>query len=123
MPLVNVMVNGRAYTIACDDGEEDHLRALAAHVDEKVRELLESVGQVGDQRLMLMAAVLVTDELFEARARLEARGREAADLAGTRETLSERLNKAEGAGADALERATRRIEELSAQLAPAQGEA
>lgn len=123
MPLVNVMVNGRAYTIACDDGEEDHLRALAAHVDEKVRELLESVGQVGDQRLMLMAAVLVTDELFEARSRLEARGREAADMAGTREALNERLNKSEGAGADALERATRRIEELSAQLAPAQGEA
>ena len=47
MPLVNVMVNGRAYTIACDDGEEDHLRELAEHVDGKVRELLESVGQVG----------------------------------------------------------------------------
>ena len=72
MPLVNVMVNSRAYTIACDDGEEDHLRELAAHVDTKVRELLESVGQVGDQRLLLMAAVLITDELFEARARLDA---------------------------------------------------
>ena len=35
MPLVNVMVNGRAYTIACDEGEEGHLKELAAHVDEK----------------------------------------------------------------------------------------
>ena len=49
MPLVNVMVNGRAYTIACDDGEEEHLKELAGHVDSKVRELLGSVGQVGDQ--------------------------------------------------------------------------
>jgi cell division protein ZapA len=40
MPLVNVMVNGRAYTIACDDGEEDHLRDLAATVDAKAREVL-----------------------------------------------------------------------------------
>ena len=38
MPLVNVMVNARAYTIACDDGEEDHLKELAGHVDEKVRD-------------------------------------------------------------------------------------
>ena len=37
MPLVNVMVNGRAYTIACDDGEEDHLRELAQMVDVKAR--------------------------------------------------------------------------------------
>ena len=37
MPLVNVMVNQRAYTIACDDGEEEHLKELAAHVDGKVR--------------------------------------------------------------------------------------
>ena len=52
MPLVNVMVNNRAYTIACDDGEEDHLRALAATVDAKTREVLSSVGQVGDTRLL-----------------------------------------------------------------------
>ena len=45
MPLVNVMVNNRAYTIACDEGEEDHLRQLAGHVDGKVKELLESVGR------------------------------------------------------------------------------
>ena len=59
MPLVNVMVNSRAYTIACDDGEEDHLRELAATVDAKTREVLSSVGQVGDTRLLLMAALLI----------------------------------------------------------------
>ena len=62
MPLVNVMVNQRAYTIACDEGEEEHLKELAEHVDGKVRELLGSVGQVGDARLLLMAALLVTDD-------------------------------------------------------------
>jgi len=56
MPLVNVMVNGRAYTIACDDGEEGHLKELAGHVDEKAREVLASVGQVGDTRMLLMAS-------------------------------------------------------------------
>ena len=62
MPLVNVMVNNRAYTIACDDGEEEHLKELAAHVDKMAREVLASVGQVGDARMLLMAAVLIADE-------------------------------------------------------------
>ena len=77
MPLVNVMVNGRAYTIACDEGEEEHLKRARRHVDAKVRELLGSVGQVGDQRLMLMAALLLADEHHDgggaARARMQER--------------------------------------------------
>ncbi len=71
MPLVNVMVNGRAYTIACDDGEEDHLRTLAATVDAKAREVLSSVGLVGDTRLLLMAALLMADEYHAAVTKLE----------------------------------------------------
>ena len=50
MPLVNVLVNGRAYTVACDDGEEDHVRDLGQYLDKRVRELSGSVGQVGDAR-------------------------------------------------------------------------
>ena len=119
MPLVNVMVNGRAYTIACDDGEEDHLRELAAHVDSKVRELLETVGQVGDQRLMLMAALLVADECFEANQRLELRRKELGDLAGSHEEMSEQLAKSEETAADALEAAAKRARALVASLAEA----
>ena len=66
MPLVNVMVNSRAYTIACDDGEEEHCSELADMVDSKVRELLDTVGQVGDPRLLLMAALLITDDYHAA---------------------------------------------------------
>ena len=117
MPLVNVMVNGRAYTIACDEGEEAHLRELAGHVDSKVRELLESVGQVGDQRLLLMAALLVTDDYFEASQRLEARRKELGDLAGSHDAISEQLTKSEETAADALETAAKRVEELVAGLA------
>lgn len=119
MALVNVMVNSRAYTIACDDGEEEHLRELAAMVDSKVREVLESVGQVGDQRLLLMAALLVADESFESRQRLEMRGKELGDLAGTHEAMSERLAQSEDAATRALEAAAKRTEALVAGLAQA----
>ena len=119
MPLVNVMVNGRAYTIACDEGEEEHLKELAGHVDSKVRELLGSVGQVGDQRLMLMAALLLADEHHAVTAQLEALKSEVAGLTGARDELDKRLNKSESFSADTLEAAAKRIENIAARLARA----
>jgi cell division protein ZapA len=116
MPLVNVMVNGRAYTIACDEGEEDHLKELATEVDTKVRELLASVGQVGDQRLILMAALLLADELHVARSQLEAARSELAGERSSREELSGRVEKSEAIAADVLENAVKRIEDITAKL-------
>ena len=116
MPLVNVMVNSRAYTIACDDGEEDHLRELAAHVDAKVKELLASVGQVGEQRLLLMAALLIADEHHDAAAQLHLRNQELAELRGNHGEVSVRLDTAESAAADLFEAAGKRMEDLSAKL-------
>ena len=119
MPLVNVMVNGRAYTIACDEGEEDHLRGLAGHVDAKAREVLESVGQVGDGRLLLMAALLIADEYHDARVQADAAAKDAGELESLRAGLGERLARSEGAAADMLEAAARRIEDITARLARA----
>ncbi|MEJ0026906.1 MAG: cell division protein ZapA [Rhizomicrobium sp.] len=116
MPLVNVMVNARAYTIACDDGEEDHLRELAGHVDAKVKELLASVGQVGETRLLLMAALLIADEHHETASQLHLRTEELAGLRDTHDDVSGRLDRAEAAAADAFEAAGKRMEELSAKL-------
>jgi len=112
MPLVNVMVNGRAYTIACDDGEEAHLKELAAHVDEKAREVLASVGQVGDARMLLMAALLIADEQHELS------GKAQSSSAGDK-SLHLRAEQAESAAADALESATKKLQDIAARLAHA----
>jgi cell division protein ZapA len=114
MPLVNVMVNGRAYTIACDDGEEAHLKDLAAHVDEKAREVLASVGQVGDARMLLMAALLIADEQHELSGKAQSGSAGAAD-----KNLHLRAEQAESAAADALESATKKIQDIAARLAHA----
>lgn len=119
MPLVNVMVNSRAYTIACDDGEEEHLRELAKHVDSKVRELLETVGQVGDSRLLLMAALLITDDYFDAVHRLEARVKDFNELTATHAETKASLGTAEQRAMASFEAATKRISDIAARLAEA----
>src|SRR6185312_7462718 len=91
MPLVNVLVNGRAYTVACDKGEEDHVRDLGQFLGGRVRQLSESVGQVGDARLLLMAGLVVCDELTEALAKLEEREQEIAALKAAHDADAEIL--------------------------------
>jgi len=119
MPLVNVMVNGRAYTIACDDGEEDHLKELAAHVDAKAREVLGSVGQVGDQRMLLMAALLIADEHHELNGKIAAGAAAIKGSSGEKHSLHLRAQEAESTAADALESAAKRLEDIAARLAHA----
>ena len=121
MPLVNVMVNSRAYTIACDEGEEEHLKELAGHVDSKVRELIGSVGQVGDQKLMLMAALLVTDELFEARGKLDGHAKKVGDLSTAQAELDTRIIAAEMRASDVIKngevRAAQAIDDAQSRAA------
>lgn len=70
MATVTVEVNGRPYPIGCADGQEDRVQILANRFDDHVRQVAADVGSVGDLRLFLMAALLVADELVEARAEL-----------------------------------------------------
>lgn len=67
MASVEVSINGRFYRIACEDGQESRLIKLAAMVDEKVAGLVEQVGQVGDSRLLVMASLLIADEIEDLR--------------------------------------------------------
>ena len=71
MAQVAININGRNYQIACDDGQEDHLRQLADFVDRRVGELVAAMGQVGDTQLLVMASLLVADELADSYGELD----------------------------------------------------
>tara|TARA_Y100000588_G_C13426845_1_gene574017 strand:+ start:128 stop:469 length:342 start_codon:yes stop_codon:yes gene_type:complete len=72
MPELSVTINGRNYAIACEAGQEEHTSRLAEYIKVRVEELVESNGQIGDARLLLMASLLVSDELSDAYAELAA---------------------------------------------------
>lgn len=71
MGQVSVTLNGRTYRLECGEGEENHLIALAEYLSSHVDTMKRKFGQVGDDRLILMASLLVTDELWELRRQMQ----------------------------------------------------
>jgi cell division protein ZapA len=68
MAQVSITVNGRRYDIGCDDGQEPHVFRLAEGIDRRIATLVEKLGQVGEARLLLLASLLLADELADLRA-------------------------------------------------------
>jgi cell division protein ZapA len=69
MAQISVTIAGRAFRMACEDGQEAHLEALAATLDERIGDMRKGFGEIGDQRLTVMAAISLADERSEAVAR------------------------------------------------------
>jgi len=66
MGQISLTVNGRRFALTCEDGQEARIRRLGQYVDAKVAEFVKSVGQVGEARLLLLAALVIADELADA---------------------------------------------------------
>ena len=103
MAQVDVSVNGQSYRIACEDGQEDRLVDLAAIVDEKVLGLVNQIGQVGSNRLLVMAALVIADELVDLK-----------NEAGSSQELKDNSNQQDTVLA--LQEITKRIENIADQV-------
>ena len=65
MAQVTVRINGYAYTVGCQDGEEEHLQAMAGEVDRRIESVKAVAGPSGEARMLVMASLLMADDLFE----------------------------------------------------------
>lgn len=74
MGQVTIAVGGRRYSLVCGDGEEPQLLRLAEYVDQKVENLSETLGHIGEARMLLMASLLIADELIDLKTRMEEGG-------------------------------------------------
>ena len=108
MPQVTVAINGRSYVIACEPGEEDRVRQLGRSIDAKVVGFAKDAPQAGEARLLVMAALLLADELSEARETLR-RARTSSNGPAASAADEEAL-------ADGIERLALRIETVAARL-------
>lgn len=124
MRQLSVTINDRDYTIACEEGQEEHLTTLARYLDERVGELAKSIGQVGHARLLVIAGLLVSDELSDAYAEIETLKQRVealeSDRAKAADTASEAASgaaaEARAEGAATLDKATARIDAIAARL-------
>lgn len=112
MATVTVEVHGRPYAVGCADGQEARVRDLAAQFNERVQGVADQVGQVGDVRLFLMAALMLADELGEAKrqAAVQNSGRaKAADAAATPASAGDGVAEALNAVAARIEKIVQTI--------------
>jgi cell division protein ZapA len=116
MSQVSVTINGREYRMACDDGQESHLTRLAKELDQRIDQLRTSVGEIGDTRLTVMAALTLADELAEMGTKMRRLEEELTALQDARVLSSDRQQQAQGAIVAALNAAAERIEGLTRNL-------
>src|SRR3954447_7958225 len=122
MSEVNVTINGRQYRMACENGQEEHLLALAQDLDQRIAQLRASFGEVGDTRLTVMAALTVSDELSEAGKSIQRLEQELAALKEARGMASDRTQATQAALVMAFNTAAARIEGLTKKLNHTVGE-
>lgn len=127
MGKVSLNINGRAYGLGCEAGEEERLERLGRRLDERVAQLAGQFGQIGDQQLLVMAGITLLDEMedpnasaatFETRlseARAEA-ARETEAARSEARMAAEQRGKTEVEAVESLLTAAERIERLAERL-------
>jgi cell division protein ZapA len=116
MSHVSVTINSRQYRMACEDGQEGHLMRLARDLDHRIEQLRARFGEIGDTRLIVMAALAVADELVEADRRLHRAEQELAALQDRRTVAADRAVATQAAIVNALNSAADRIERVTKSL-------
>ncbi|MGV8952885.1 MAG: cell division protein ZapA [Cypionkella sp.] len=116
MPEVNVEINGRKYRMACEEGQQARLIGLAARFNAQVEGLKGAVGEIGDNRLTVMAGIAVVDELAEAERKIQALETEVLVLTRAGQEVSAEIEALEEKFAAKLDEAARKLETVAAAL-------
>lgn len=116
MAQVNATIAGRQFRLACEDGQEDHLQALARDLDQRIIDLRAKFGEIGDTRLTVMTALMVADELSEALRKIRLLEEEISALQDARVVASDRAKAASAAVAGAFNSAAERLEGITKKL-------
>src|SRR6202035_1283155 len=119
MAHVSVTISGRQYRMACDDGQEHHLARLSHELDQRIAHLRKTFGEIGDMRLTVMAALILADELSEARQRMRRVEEELTSLQHARAAAADLSAETQDALAAAFNSAAERVERAARLLAQA----
>jgi cell division protein ZapA len=116
MAQVVVTIDGKAYRMACEEGQETHLEGLAQSFDRYVGHLKGQFGEIGDLRLTVMAAIMVMDELSEARRRSGELERELDTMRQHRDDATSVVERSDQALAGMLTELTSQVRSIADKL-------
>jgi cell division protein ZapA len=80
MANVNIKFNGKDFLLSCDDGQEEHLEELLIHINQKFNNLKNDLGNIGENKLLLITSVQIMDEYFETKKKVEQKKTELKNL-------------------------------------------
>jgi len=80
MANVNIRFNGKDFLLSCDDGQEEHLEELLTHINEKFNHLKNELGNIGENKLLLITSVKIMDEYFETKKKVDQKKNELKNL-------------------------------------------
>ena len=80
MANVNIKFNGKDFLLSCDDGQEEHLEELLIHINKKFSDLKNDLGNIGENKLLLITSVQIMDEYFETKKKMEQKKTELKNL-------------------------------------------
>ena len=80
MANVNIKFNGKEFLLSCEDGQEDHLEELSIHLNQKFSELKNNLGNIGENKLLLITSIKIMDEYFETRKKIDEKKQELKSL-------------------------------------------
>lgn len=116
MAQVTVTIDGKAYRMACEEGQEQHLEGLAANFDRYVGHLKGQFGEIGDLRLTVMAAIMVMDELSEANRKVAAMETEVTRLQKAHDGMGAVAERKDEAVASMLSELASQVKAISTKL-------
>ena len=109
MANVNINFNGKEFVLSCEDGQEEHLEELASHLNDKFNNLKNSLGNIGENKLLLITSITVMDEYFETKKKIDNKAKELKDL-------TEKFKELKTLVYDYKENKERKINELNKEL-------
>lgn len=116
MPEVNVEINGRKYRMACEEGQEAHLLGLAERFNKHIDAFKGDFGEIGDNRLTVMAGIAVLDELLDAERRIALLKQDVANLTAAGEALTHEAETLERKFAKRMNEAARKVESIATAI-------
>ena len=82
MANVNIKFNGKEFLLSCDDGQEEHLEELALYLNEKFKNLKNSLGNIGESKLLLITSITILDEYYETKKKIDSQKNEIKNITG-----------------------------------------